>query len=437
MVASVSHCDHTFKQETTMFNHKATNIVVLGAGPVGLTAAHALTNHNMDYVLLDREQRSNVHSYALALHPETLEILDSFGLTDRVLEQSLKVPTVSIYEGDHLRGKLNYSMLPVKYPFLAVISQGELERILADSLKKKSHKPLWNHRVRFIEQRDTDLNITVDRLTEGMSGYALAHMDMQIDKTFDYQANYMIGADGYESVARHSAGIDFPEVSPSADYAVFEFKTDADLPNEMRLIIKGDKTHVFWPLPNGRCRWSFQIDSDRFPEHTREKSTEFTQLGEMNETPVDRKHLKTLLSENAPWFTGSIEDLNWRAMVNFEHRVATSFGKDRIWLAGDSAHITQNAGILSMNVGMREAVDLVDIFSTSDPENTHAKALAHYNTNRLAEWTHLLDLDHHISAVDQPAHWILEHRDRIIGNIPATGETLTELLAQLHLTDVD
>ena len=60
-----------------MFNHKKTDIVVLGAGPVGLTAAHALATHNIDYVLLDREKRTNTHSYALALHPETLELLDS------------------------------------------------------------------------------------------------------------------------------------------------------------------------------------------------------------------------------------------------------------------------------------------------------------------------------------------------------------------------
>ena len=141
-----------------MFNHKQTDIVVLGAGPVGLTAAHALANKKMDYVLLDREQRTNTHSYALALHPETLELLDALGLADQVLEKSLHLPKIRIYEDDHEKAVLDYSMLPLKYPFLTVISQGELEHILVDNLHKQ---PLWNHRVRFIENDMQALNVSV------------------------------------------------------------------------------------------------------------------------------------------------------------------------------------------------------------------------------------------------------------------------------------
>ena len=418
-----------------MFNHKKTDIAVLGAGPVGLIAAHALADRNIDYVLFDREQRTNIHSYALALHPDTLELLDSFGLAERILENSLQLPTVSIYEDDLPKATLDYTRLPLKYPFLTVISQGELEGILVDSLKKKSYKPLWNHRVRFIEEQADVLNIAVDRLSEGMTGYAVAHIETQIDKTLDYQANYIIGADGYESVARRSAGIDFPEVSPSADYAVFEFKTDADLPNEMRLIIKGNKTHVYWPLPNGHCRWSFQVDQGVASNPSREKDHKFNPFNNSSPPLLDHQHLDAFLGENAPWFKGSVEDLSWRMLVNFEHHLANSFGKDRIWLAGDSAHMTPHAGILSMNVGMREAVYLVEILSMTDTHFERQQALATYNEQRLAEWQHLLDLDHHIYAVDQTARWALGHRNSLIGNIPASGETLSELLAQLHLID--
>jgi 2-polyprenyl-6-methoxyphenol hydroxylase-like FAD-dependent oxidoreductase len=418
-----------------MFNHKKTDIVVLGAGPVGLTAAHALTNKKMDYVLLDREQRTNTHSYALALHPETLELLDSLDLVDDVLENSLHLQKVAIYEDDKEKATLDYSMLPLKYPFLAVISQGELEQILVNRLSEKAHKPLWNHRVRFIEDTGDKLKVSVDRLMEGMTGYAVAHIEMQIDKILDYQANYLIGADGHESAARHIAGIDFPEISPSMDYAVFEFKTDADLPQEMRLIIRDDKTHVFWPLPNGCCRWSFQVKQGEAPTHSLEKDHHLLQFGNHGYPLLDREHLDGFLAENAPWFKGSIENLNWRMLIKFEHRLANAFGKDRIWLAGDSAHMTPQAGILSMNVGMREAVDLVDRLASGTTDSRRQEALASYNTQRLAEWEHLLDLDHHIGAVDQTARWILGHRSSLVGNIPASGETLTELLAQLHLID--
>lgn len=415
-----------------MFNHKHTDIVVLGAGPVGLTAAHALAKKQMDYVLLDREQRTNTHSYALALHPETLELLDTFDLADQILAQSLQLPRIRIYENDHEKAVLDYSLLPLKYPFLTVISQGELEHILVDHLPKQ---PLWQHRVRQIDNHPQALHVSVDRLMEGMTGYAVAHIELQIDKILDYQANYLIGADGYASVARRSAGIDFPEVTQRAHYAVFEFATDAEMPDEMRIMIQDQQTHIFWPLPNGHCRWSFQIPSNESLQGARDKDHHLIQPDTHSTPTLERAHLIRLLGEHAPWFQGSIGEIQWRAQVPFEQRLANAFGKDRIWLAGDSAHMTPHAGILSMNVGMREAFDLVERLSTQRDDPARQAALRDYNQHRLAEWEHLLDLDHHISAVDQTARWVLGHRSNLIGNIPASGETLTELLAQLHLID--
>ena len=198
-----------------MFNHKKTDIIVLGAGPVGLTAAHAIANRNMDYVLFDREKHSNTNSYALALHPETLERLEYLGLVERILESSLQLSKVAIYKDGRKKASLDYSMLPLQYPFLAVIRQSELERILIDNLTVKSKKPMWTHRVRLIEDKDNSLNVSVDSLIEGMTGYAIAHIEMQIDKILNYKANYLIGADGYRSTARQSAGIDFPKISPN------------------------------------------------------------------------------------------------------------------------------------------------------------------------------------------------------------------------------
>lgn len=414
-----------------MFSHKKTDIVVLGAGPVGLMAAHALSNHDMDYILLDREQRTHVHSYALALHPETLELLDSFGLVERVLENALQVQSISIDEGDHQKAALDYSMLPLKYPFLAVIRQNELEQILLDHLTPKCRRPRWNHRVRFIEDEGNVLNISVDRLAEGMTGYAVAHLEMQIDKMLNYQANYLIGADGHASTARHLAGIEFPEVGPRMDYAIFEFKTNVDLPNEMRLIINDDNTHVYWPLPDRCCRWSFQVDSNSALTHSLDKEHNLVPFDHGNML-LERDYLDACLAEYAPWFKGSTEDIHWRMLARFENRLATAFGRNRVWLAGDSAHLAPQAGMLSMNVGMREVVDLVNRIQGAHTDTEFQKALADYNQHRLAEWQHLLNLDHHISAADQTARWILNHRS-LIGNIPASGETLTELLAQLHL----
>lgn len=409
--------------------------MVLGAGPVGLTAAHALADKGMDFVLIDREQRTNTHSYALALHPETLELLDRLGIIEPVIKQALQLQRVAIYDYDRQQAVIDYSQLAVKYPFLAVIGQNELEAILVETLAVKGKKPLWNHRARIIEETERGAYVTVDRLMEGMTGYAVAYIDMQVDKIFEYATRYIIGADGHDSNARRTAGIRFPEVAPPKDYAVFEFTTNAQMPLEMRLIVEDEGTHMFWPLPNGRCRFSFQMPAGTATESSLTKNKHLIDTGQRKLPDLDHSHLRNLLRQHAPWFNGSIDLINWRMMVHFEHRLAECFGNNRIWLAGDAAHMSPPAGILSMNVGMHEAADLVEHLSTDDSDAVRSFRLQAYAADRLGEWKRLLDTEHHIAGTDATASWLMQHHDDIIGNIPASGESLKAILKQLHLTE--
>ena len=224
----------------------------------------------------------------------------------------------------------------MKYPFLAVIGQNQLETILIQTLAKKGHKPLWNHRARLIETRDSCLNLTVDRLMQGMTGYAVAYLDMQVDKIFEYSANYLIGADSHDSNARRSAGIRFPEYSPGEDYAIFEFNTDAVLPREMRIIIDDAKTHIFYPLPGGRCRFSFQVSNSSAPTRSK-KITAATAAGATTCPNSIAKYSRSCCPSTLLWFHGCVGQIDWRMLVHFRHRLAEEFGKGRIWLAGDSA----------------------------------------------------------------------------------------------------
>jgi 2-polyprenyl-6-methoxyphenol hydroxylase-like FAD-dependent oxidoreductase len=136
---------------------------------------------------------------------------------------------------------------------------------------------------------------------------------------------------------------------------------------------------------------------------------------------LDKHHLRAFLTKNAPWFEGTIENLNWRMLVKFETHMADAFGKGRIWLTGDSAHMTPPAGILSMNVGMREAFELVDILSRDTNDTQKKTALAAYNATRLAEWEHLLDLNHNICAADKDTNWILRWFFAIFSGSMKTG----------------
>lgn len=414
-----------------MFNKKHTDICVIGAGPVGLVAAHALADRNVDFVQFDKAGGCNNHSYALALLPETLELLGRIGVVEQVLQRARKVPMVAVYHGEERKAEFDYSELNTYFPYLAVIPQGELEGILLDSLKAKGHKPHWHHRVRYMNEGDYNVVVEVDRLIEGMTGYAYAHIETQIDKILQYRADYVIGADGHDSAARRVAGIEFNETPPAETYAVFEFKTDIKLPDEMRIIVDEKGSHIFWPMPDNCCRWSFQINPEDAPVETISNEHCLIYAG-VNAYPLlDGAHLAGFISQHAQWFEGSAVEMHWRTLVQFKKNMAGSFGRNRIWLAGDAAHQTAPGGMLSMNVGMHEAYDLVQRLSL-DSDELRRDAVATYSSDRMQEWSSLLSLNT-VLEEDSVDPWILEHKNRLAANLPASGDIRHALLRQVHL----
>lgn len=414
-----------------MFGSQKTDVVVLGAGPVGLAAAHTLVDEDIPFVLLDRERCTGTHSYALALHPETMELLESFGVASHALRNARKLPKVAFYEGAQRKCELNYSKLSSPYPYLAVLPQSDLEEALERGLQDKGSKVHWDHRVRFIEREGEHSRLVVDRLQDAMVGYAVARIEKEVDSVVKFDTRYIIGADGHNSLARRVADIDFAEVAPTTEYAVFEFQTDVDLPDEMRLITTDEGAHVFWPLPDGSCRWSFQVKPDSVSA-SRKRDTLLVTLGNEGYPLLEEDRLREWLATIAPWFEGKVEHLRWRMMVKFEQRLAKSFGQRNIWLAGDSAHMAPPAGVLSMNVGMREARDLAQHMACL-LRGGKADSLANFSEKRIAQWRALLNLDGALRPQSDTDPWVVAQLPKISGNIPASGESLKTLAAQIGL----
>jgi 2-polyprenyl-6-methoxyphenol hydroxylase-like FAD-dependent oxidoreductase len=90
-----------------MFKKNPPDVLVVGAGPVGLCAALALARKRVRTEIIDQAEQRGHHSYALALHTRSLEILREFGLLDRVLERSFMVRTMGLYDGKERRAELD------------------------------------------------------------------------------------------------------------------------------------------------------------------------------------------------------------------------------------------------------------------------------------------------------------------------------------------
>ena len=412
---------------------KNPDVLVVGAGPVGLFAAISLARRGVATRIVDKEWRTGAHSYALALHSGSLRMLKDLGLAERILEGACLVRTIGLYDGAERRAEMRVSELGGDYPFLAVMRQDSFEGLLEEALTESSAEVLWNHRVSDISAREDRVAVSVDKMAKETVGYAAAHTEWVVAKTNEFEVPFVIGADGHQSQVRRGLDLGYQAVGEPQHFATFEFKSDVDLDGEMRLVMDERTTSVLWPLPGGYCRWSFQLEDFVSPEESRDKERISVQLGSGRYPVLDQRHLVELVEERAPWFNGNIGEINWRIAVRFEQRLAESFGGERIWLAGDAGHMTGPVGVQSMNVGLREAAELAGVIEGVLQGKDEPGRLEQYNGERVAEWRHLLGLEGGLKAEDDANPWVRERAERLLPCIPASGSDLVTLAAQLRL----
>jgi 2-polyprenyl-6-methoxyphenol hydroxylase-like FAD-dependent oxidoreductase len=167
-------------------------------------------------------------------------------------------------------------------------------------------------------------------------------------------------------------------------------------------------------MRDDRYRWTFQIE------------------GPSRHSPTIER-LNELARERAPWFTAEASRIVWSSTVRFEHRLATSFAKPNVWLAGDAAHLTGPVGVQSMNVGMREAQDvarrITGILRGADSQ----ESVDSYNADRQREWGLLLGREGDLTYPQDADDWLSRHRHEILSCLPASGHDLEQLLAQIGL----
>ncbi len=417
-----------------MFGRPKPEVLIAGAGPVGLFAALWLAKRGIRIRIVDEEWRGSTHSYALALHPRTLELLDEVGLVDQVLAGARRINRVGLYDGAERRAQLDFSTLQTKFPFLAIMPQASFEKLLEEALGKEGVEVEWAHRLARITPQDNAVAVTIDTLEHDSLGYAVAHTETIVERSQKLDVPFVIGADGHDSVVRTQLRIKFDAVRDADEFAVFEFDAEGDVPDEVCVVMDQGTTNVLWPMTDNRYRWSFQLTDFRAPGNSREKDRLLMVVGNRRFPKLDPDYLHRMIRERAPWFTAEVDKIHWRMAVKFEQRLARSFGSDRIWLAGDAAHMTGPVGGQSMNVGLREAAQLAEILGGNLRGSSSRDALAAYGSQRQNEWQQLLGVGGpHLATVGDVSPWISDRIDRIVPCIPASGVHLAQLVRQLGL----
>jgi 2-polyprenyl-6-methoxyphenol hydroxylase-like FAD-dependent oxidoreductase len=399
-----------------MFGRKHPDVLVAGAGPVGLFTALSLAARGMQVEVVEPATARASRPQACALHAASLTLIEELGLLPAVLNRSVRVRRIGLHDGPIRRSEASVSKLSVDHSFVAVLRQEDLEEIMTREAERRGVRIRTGHRVGGVVQDGDSVRVRVESCAAVPVGRGVQHIDDVVLGSREVQVPFVIGADGKRSAVRTALGIGFVAQHEPQDFVLFEFRTDPDLGDEIRLGVEPGATTFCWPLPGGYGRFGFEIAPDAAAE-----TDDPERLGE--------PELRRLLATRAPWFRGRIGPVRWRRRIRVAARLAERAGSGHVWLVGDALHEAHPAGAQSMNVGFREGRDLAEALSPG----AAGGSLLRYERARRIEWDGLLGHEPDVVPRAGAAQFVGSHAAQIIPSLPASGRELEELAAQLGL----
>jgi 2-polyprenyl-6-methoxyphenol hydroxylase-like FAD-dependent oxidoreductase len=225
-------------------------------------------------------------------------------------------------------------------------------------------------------------------------------------------AQFVVGADGVASTIRKTLGVEMIEHGPRETY-VFYDTMDGRAGDEAHLVLAAGYGSTVYPLHGGQSRFSFRI-STALP----------FEPGLME--------LSRLLADRMPWYAAQPGSFEWCGSTDFQPAMASSFGEDRVWLAGDAAHSTGPLGAQSMNVGLQEADELALRIAENLAERRGPLGTA-YAAGRRLEWNRLLGFGPSAPSLPHAPAWVARHMPQLLAALPVSGEDLHDVLEQLRV----
>lgn len=383
---------------------RETDVLVVGAGPTGLTAATALRQLGVDVTLLDAATGIRTESRAAGVQPRTLEQLARLGVADTLIGRGLRGEGFVAATPDETLVRIPFGALDTPYPFVLLVPQHDTEEVLTEALAETGGHVLRAHRV-------LDLNPGYDAVA-----VSVADPDGVVRSI---RARYVIGCDGLHSEIRTSAGIEFTGEQGAQHNALADIRaTGLDGPPTVRFTFSPHGMLLLSPLPSGLLRVVATVHEPA-PSY-------------------DRDAVQRLLDERGPTDTPlRVDEVVQSSPYRVSTRLAQRFRAGRIFLAGDAAHVHSPAGGQGMNTGIQDAINLAwklaAVLEGSDPP----ELLDTYDSERRPVAAGLLGFTAQLTALaelDQPATMRL--RDQVLraaGQVKELPGFLANKMSQLDV----
>lgn len=395
-----------------MFGRHDIQALVVGAGPVGMLAALALKRHDVNVRIIDKGYYSNGESYALALHPSGLTILDELGLLGEVVPLGRPIDHVEFRDGSSPVVSAAYRVLETATPFALVLPQSRLESVLLKALKSEGVVVEWNRSLDEIVANDDGYTARVNVLEERAQGYATSNTLRVPTKTQEIRTPVLIGADGLHSTVARLIGSKRTLTEARRAYLVFEYHGAPEIESRQIVSKTGPMWNVLWPMMDNRARVSFEIPRE-------------------DHSPPDAATLRTLAAERLPWLDLTGAQIRWCGRVEFAPGYAAPFAQGGVFLVGDAAHFANPFGVQSMNGGILEAAYLASLISEYKERGELHLVSTLYDGNRRSYWKNLLEGHRDEMGGSNEHPWVRENASDVIGSIPASGRYLHTLFSRL------
>jgi 2-polyprenyl-6-methoxyphenol hydroxylase-like FAD-dependent oxidoreductase len=322
-----------------------TQVLIIGAGPAGLSLAAELRRLAVEPVIVDQQAAGANTSRACVIHARTLEVLEPLGVTKELLAQGEVVPFFRARDRDRILIALDFSRIHSKYNLTLMCPQDRTEQILLDSLERQGARVIRPAQFR--------------RMTQGPDGNGVrADLDCA-DGPRSITAQWLVGCDGMNSAVRDQSGIPFVGARYDESFVLADVKMSWPLSrDEVTLFFSHEGFMVVSPLPNGQFRIVATVD-------------------EAPEVP-SMAFVQALLDSRGPKRQRAVlAGIIWGSRFRVHHRVAASPRKGRVLLCGDAAHVHSPAGGQGMNTGIQDSIALADAL---------AQTLKDGNEKRIDEW---------------------------------------------------
>jgi 2-polyprenyl-6-methoxyphenol hydroxylase-like FAD-dependent oxidoreductase len=373
-----------------------TDVLVVGAGPTGLTLAASLIARGVRTTVVDRQATMAHTSRAGAVNARTLEVLEDLDVTRRLVKEGVVAPQFTIRDRRRTLMRLDFGGLTTDYPYTLLVPQNITEKLLLDRLIELGGTVLRPKALTMIAQDADGVTATFD------DGDVI-------------RARYAVGADGIHSVVREQAGIGFQGGAYEESFVLADVRMSGDVPvGEVILFWATAGLTVVAPLPDG----SYRIVAP---------------VSDAPESPSVELIQQLLDTRGSGAGRMVVKDVIWGSRFRIHHRVADTYRAGRLLLSGDAAHVHSPAGGQGMNLGIQDAVALADALArvlAGEPDSV----LDDYSEARLPVARQVVEMTDRLTrlaTLPRAARPIRNAAIGMAGRIPAVQRALAMRLSGL------